>query len=90
MISITQRYPYTVRSSFLTQAKHINDIFLNFGYDYRGNILKNGTSPELWANPLQISMYGRLEAMILFLLENVKSIKKQFAFAIDKDNLNIN
>jgi hypothetical protein len=89
-MAVEQRNPWTVRSSYLTQAKHINDVFLNLGYDYRGNILKNGTSPELWANPLQTPMYGRLEGMILFLLENVKNIKKHFAFAIDKDNLNIN
>ena len=80
---------YTIRSSYLSQAKHSNDYFINLGYDYRGNLLKNTTSPELWANPTQIPMYGRLEGMITFVLEQVKIIKKTFSIAHEKDNLNI-
>ena len=89
-MSANQRYPFTVRPSYLTQAKHMNDVFLNLGYDYRGNILKNGTSPELYANPLQKPMYGRLEAMLTFLLENTKNIKKAFSIAHSKDTTRIN
>lgn len=81
---------YTVRSSYLSQAKHSNDYFTNLGYDYRGNILKNTTSPELWANPIQVPLYGRLEAMLTFVLEQVKIIKKHFSIAHDKNDLNIN
>ena len=84
-----RRKLYTVRSSYLSQAKHSNDYFTNLGYDYRGNLLKNTTSPELWANPLQISMYGRLEGMLTYVLEQVKIIKKHMSIAHEKDNLNI-
>jgi len=81
---------YTVRSPYLTQAKHSQDYFLNMGYDYRGHLLKNTTSPELWANPIQVPMYGRLEGMLVYLIEQVKIIKKTFSIAIDKNNLNVN
>jgi len=81
---------YTIRSSYLSQAKHSNDYFLNLGYDYRGNLLKNTTSPELWANPIQISLFGRLEGMLTYVLEQVKIIKKHMSIAHSKDDLNIN
>jgi hypothetical protein len=85
-----RRSLWTIRSSYLYQAKHQNDIFLNTGYDYRGNMLRNGTSDELWANPLQIGMYAKLEGLITFCLEQAKMIKKTFSFAHDKNSLNVN
>ena len=81
---------YTIRSSYLTQANHSNDYFTNLGYDYRGNLLKNTTSPELWANPIQTPLYGRIEGMLTFVLEQVKAIKKHFSIAHDKNDLKIN
>jgi hypothetical protein len=80
---------YTIRPSYLYKAKHMNDKFLNLGYDYRGKILKNGTSPELWANPLQNPGYSTLESMITFILEQAKYIKKWFSIAHDKNTTNI-
>ena len=85
----SNRKLYTIRSSYYTQANHMNDYFINLGYNYRGNILKNTTSPELWANPLQTSMFGRIEAMITYLIEQVKLVKKHFSIAHDKNTLNI-
>jgi hypothetical protein len=87
---MARRSLYTVRESYLNQAKHINDVFLNLGYDYRGNILKKGTSPELWANPLQDSNYLTLEGMITFILEQAKYVKKWFSIAHDKNTTLIN
>ena len=48
------------------------------------------TSPELWANPLQAPLFAQIEAMINFILEQVKYIKKTFSIAHDKNTLNIN
>lgn len=87
---VTRNRKYKIRSSYLNQAKHINDVYLHMGYDYRGNILKNGTSPELWSNPQQINMYGRLEGMITFLLEQSKYVKKWFSLAHSLNTTNIN
>lgn len=84
-----RRQLFKIRPSYMNQAKHINDFFLNLGYDYRGNILKNGTSPELWANPQQTSMYARLEGMITYVLESAKMIKKWFSIAHDKNTTRI-
>jgi len=81
---------YTVRNSYLYNAKHSNDVFLNLGYNYKGNILPKGTSPELWANPLQVSMIATLENILLFLIENTKNVKKWFSIAHSIHTTNIN
>lgn len=86
----SRRQLHKIRPSYLTQARHLNDNFKNLGYDYTGNILKNGTSPELWANPQQISLYARLEAMITYVLEEAKMIKKWFSIAHDKNSTRVN
>jgi len=77
------------RVPYYDQAKHYNDDFKNLGYDYTGKLYKKTTSSELWANPLQTSLYGRLEAMMTFVLEQAKSVKKMFSYAHDKDTTNI-
>jgi hypothetical protein len=81
---------YTIRLSYLHKAKHINDVYKNLGLDYKGKILKKGTSPELWANPLQNTSYATVESMITFLLEQAKYIKKWFSIAHDKNTTIIN
>lgn len=84
-----KRYRYKSRISYLHGAKHKNDKYKNLGYDYKGNILKNTTSSEIWANPLQTPLYGQLESLLTFIVEQVKMIKKTFSIAHDKDSLKI-
>lgn len=86
----SQRFRYAARISYFYQAQHFNDEFKNLGYNYRGKIYKKMTSPELWANPIQTSLFGRLEGMITYLLEQAKSIKKTFSIAHSKNTININ
>lgn len=88
--NIDKRQSHKIRPSYMNQAKHSNDVLLNMGYKYRGNILKNGTSPELWANPQQAGMYGKIEGMLVYLIESTKMIKKWFSIAHDKNTSSIN
>jgi hypothetical protein len=81
---------HKVRPSYYHQVRHINDQYKNLGYDYRGRILRNTTSPELWSNPIQVPFYARMEMIINFLIEQVKYIKKSFSIAHDKNSVNIN
>lgn len=85
-----RRKLYTIRTSYLYQAKHNNDVYLNLGYKYTGNILKKGTSPEIWANPLQSGMYGVLEGLLTYILESAKYVKKWMSIAIDKNSTLLN
>lgn len=81
---------YKVRPGYYDQAKHINDQYKNLGYDYRGKIMKAMTSPEMWANSIQIPFYGKMESMVNFLIEQVKMIKKTFSIAHNKNSTNLN
>ena len=79
-----------IRPSYYTPAKHINDHYLNLGYDYHGNMLKKGTSPELWANPHQEGMFMKIEGILNYLVDEVKTIKKWFMIAYDKKTIKLN
>lgn len=85
-----ERQLHKIRSPYLNQAKHINDNYKNLGYEYAGNILRNGTSPELWANPQNNGMFGKLEGMIVYLIESSKMVKKWFSIAHSKETTRIN
>lgn len=85
-----RRKLYTARSSYLNQAKHFNDLFLNMGFNYRGQLLIKGTSPELRANPLQNPGYSVIEGMLNYLIEHAKTVKKWFSIAHDKNSINVN
>ena len=84
-----RRKLYTIRPSYLYQAKHHADVYLNLGYKYKGKVLKRGTSPELWANPLQIPLLNAFEGLLNFLIEQAKYVKKWFSIAHDKNTTNI-
>jgi len=88
--TITRRKLFTIRPAYLFPAKHFNDVYLNLGFNYRGKLLKKGTSPTLYANPLQNIMFVTIESMLNFLIEHTKVIKKWFSIAHDKNTLNIN
>jgi len=85
-----ERFFYKSRPEYFGPARHMSDNYKNLGYDYRGKILKKTTSPELWANPIQIPFYSRIEGIINFLIDQAKAVKKTFSIAHDKNSLNVN
>jgi len=87
---VPARYTYKVRLPYFYQARHQNDEYKNLGYNYTGKILRRVTSAELWSNPLQSAMMGQIEAMMTYILEQVKMIKKWYSIAHEKDSLNVN
>ena len=90
MDTSTRRKRYVTRPPYLYAAKHFNDVFLNQGFNYRGQIIKKGSSPELHANPLNESLFSALDSMLYFLIQHTKVIKKWFSIAHSKNDININ
>lgn len=88
--NLTTRVYHKVRPSYLNSSRHYNDNYTNLGYDYRGNMLKNTVSKEMWSNPQQNSLIIRIDMMMTFLLEQSKMVKKWFSIAVDKNDTNIN
>lgn len=87
---ISSRSLHTIRLPYFYQAKHSNDEFKNLGYDYRGKVFRKVTSPELWANPMNTSMFGQLESLLTYILEQSKMVKKWMSIAHDKEDIKIN
>jgi len=87
---IPARNTFAVRVPYLYQAKHVNDQFLNLGYDYHGKILRRVTSSELWGNPMQTTMMGQIEVLLTYVIEETKMIKKWFSISIEKNSINLN
>ena len=85
-----KRLLYKVRPGYYDQAKHLSDQYKNLGYNYKGNIIKKMTSPELWANAIQNPFYAKIEGMIDFLVEQAKYIKKTFSIAHSPNDINVN
>jgi len=84
-----ENFFYKIRPSYYHQARHLSDEYKNLGYDYRGKILRSTTSPVLWSNPIQAPLLYRIEAMINFLIDQVKYIKKTFSIAHERDSINV-
>ncbi|MEG1008854.1 MAG: hypothetical protein RSE41_02900 [Clostridia bacterium] len=85
-----ERYMFKNRKSYTYDSIHLHDNYKHLGYDCRGKILKNMTSPEIWSNPMQSIMIQKIETLIQFVLDETKSIKKQFSIAHNKNATNIN
>lgn len=77
-------------NSFRESINTINDNYTSLGYRYKGNILKNVLSPELFANPLNDIPLRQIERLIEFLVDQVKRIKIVYAIALDKNSTNFN
>lgn len=77
-------------NNFREGVDGINDNYTSLGYQYKGNILKNVLSPEVFANPLNDIPLRQIERLIEFLVDQVKRIKVVYAIALDKHSTNFN
>lgn len=70
--------------------EHINDNIKHNGYDYRGKILKKSLSPILYLENKRKYILEKIERVVTFTVEHVKSIKKQYNFYMEKDYRDFN
>lgn len=69
---------------------HNRDNYKNLGYNYRGHIFEKSLSKQVFANPENKKMIKSIERIIFWLVEEVKILKTQFNFAVDKNDKRIN
>lgn len=77
-------------NNFREGVNGINDNYTSLGYHYKGNILKNVLSQEVFTNPLNDIPLRQIERLIEFLVDQVKRIKVVYAIALDKHSTNFN
>lgn len=78
------------RESYLNATKHILDDYKNLGYNYKGNLFRRTVSSLFYIDDRKVRILDELEKMIYFLIEQVKFIKKERNYAIEKNSHNIN
>lgn len=71
-------------------ASHGNDIYTDLGFDYKGKVLQKTLSPLLFSNTKNKAMLDKIENIICHLIDNVKQIKLQYMFSLDKKDVNVN
>jgi len=71
--------------SFRDSVRHRKDDLKHRGYDYRGNIFKNSLSSAFFLEEKRSSILLRMETMLIFLIDQVKHIKKTFHYAHEKN-----
>ena len=70
--------------------EHRNDIILHTGYEYRGQVLKNTLSTMFFIEGKRKNILAKYEKAINFLIDQVKFIKKQFNYTLDKEYRDFN
>jgi len=76
--------------SFRYCLEHRNDIILHSGYEYRDQVLKNSLSQMFFLEGKRSSILNKFEKAIDFLIDQVKFIKKQFNYTLDKEYRDFN
>jgi hypothetical protein len=64
--------------SYLEHLKHQNDHILNVGFDFREQILMRTLSPVLFFNTKNAGILVKIDSILSYLVDHVKSIKKTF------------
>ena len=71
--------------SFKRWLEHRNDVISGTGYLYQDNILMRSVSPILYENPILSSFLFRLDSILTFCVDHVKTIKRSYMFTVPKD-----
>lgn len=75
---------FLTRESYFEVAESRNDMFVDRGYEYEGNQIKNSISQYILKDDVKNDIISNWESLIFFLTEQTKMIKKTFNFALSK------
>ena len=77
-------------NSYLEHLKQQNDNILNIGFDFREQILMRILSPVLFFNTKNAGILLKIDSILSFLVDHVKSIKKTFNYYLPRNYRNFN
>lgn len=81
---------YLTRVSLFDSVRHRNDKGLQLGYDYSNTLFEKSISNYFYGEKKRVSIIKNIENLYVNLIDSVKSIKKTFFIAIEKNSRNIN
>ena len=70
--------------SYYDIAESQQNRLLHTGYNYKGNIFMNSMSNFMFANPIRAAILANMEPVIYRAIQNVKTIKIEFFYAVPK------
>lgn len=76
--------------SYLEHIRHQNDNILNVGFDFREQILMRTLSPVLFFNLKNANILIKIDSILSFLVDHVKSIKKTYNYFLPRNYRNFN
>lgn len=76
--------------SYFDIAEHQQDNGNSAGYDYQGNIFANTMSNVIFNDPKRTGILAMMEAVVYQLIQNVKVIKLQYGYTMEKKYRNFN
>jgi len=78
--------PDSIYDRTATRVEKIN----NLGYNYEGKILKKTLSSYLFKDPSRSEILAKIDAILYFLVEKVKTIKTFYNYTVPKNYRKLN
>ena len=71
---------------FNEKKDHFYDDYKNLGYDWKRNIMRNVLTPEIFANPMNDTLFRQVERLFELLIDMARQVKLQNALTYPKDS----
>lgn len=81
---------YNYHVTFWESVKHRKDDIKHKGYSFRGNVLWKSISNIFYKENKRRDILMAIEVCIVFLIDSVKTIKKTYNYALDKNYRDFN
>lgn len=78
-------YSYTNKDSYFDIAEHSQDDIKNYGFNYEGNLFKNSISKIYFSDNKKDAILTVFDALISYIINQVKMIKKFHNYAMKKN-----
>jgi hypothetical protein len=77
-------------NDFWYMIRHRNDNQLNLGFEFREQIFMRTLSPILFYDTKRAKILQQIDKLFSWMVDHIKTIKKTYNFALDKNYRNFN
>jgi len=76
---------YLVRESYYQFMTHMQDDIKYTGYNWRDKLFDKTLSSYLLADPKRSQIMGQIKKLMVYIIDNVSTIKKAMNYTVDKN-----
>lgn len=81
---------YITRKSLFEITESRKDANHQLGFDYREEVMNKSVSNYMFGDPKRDGVIKEINKLIVYLIDNVKNIKKTFMYVVPRNSRNIN